>query len=110
MRIFCAVRHSNDSRHYYGGLWSGNLYPALRQRDHEIIESQVDLLSPSRFVHARRFHTLETSRSYRWPSQPERPTCGATPRSSAVITNWLRLDILLGLECPCQRESWLSFD
>lgn len=50
MRIFCAVRHSNDSAHFYGGLWSGNFYPALRELGHEIIESQVDLLPTSRFM------------------------------------------------------------
>jgi spore maturation protein CgeB len=51
MRIFCAVRHSNDPRYYYGGLWSGNFYPALRQLSHEILESKTDLLPASRFMH-----------------------------------------------------------
>jgi spore maturation protein CgeB len=51
MRIFCVVRHSTDPRFYYGGLWSGNFYPALRQLGHEIIESKVDLLPASRFMH-----------------------------------------------------------
>ncbi|HWY51299.1 MAG TPA: glycosyltransferase [Chthoniobacterales bacterium] len=51
MRIFCAIRHSNDPSFYYGGLWSGNFYPALRQLGHEIIESKVDLLPTSRFMH-----------------------------------------------------------
>ena len=51
MRIFCAVRHSNDPRYYYGGLWSGNFYPALRQLSHEIFESKTDLLPASRFMH-----------------------------------------------------------
>src|SRR5262249_14300856 len=51
MRIFCAVRHSVDPTQYYGGLWSGNFYPALRQLGHEIIESQTDLLPTSRFMH-----------------------------------------------------------
>ena len=51
MRIFTAVRHSIDPSFYYGGLWSGNFYPALSQLGHEIIESQVDLLSTSRFMH-----------------------------------------------------------
>src|SRR5438874_10451887 len=50
MRIFIAVRHSRDPRFYYGGLWSGNFYPALRQLGHELVESQVDLLSTSRFM------------------------------------------------------------
>src|SRR5213075_391678 len=50
MRIFCAVRHSNDPQFYYGGLWSGNFYPALRQLGHEIVESNVDLLPASRFL------------------------------------------------------------
>src|ERR1700722_6288164 len=51
MRVFCAVRHSNDPRFHYGGLWSGNFYPALRQLGHEIVASQVDLLPASRFMH-----------------------------------------------------------
>jgi len=51
MRIFCAVRHSNDPRYYYGGLWSGNFYPALHQLGHEILESKTDLLPASRFMH-----------------------------------------------------------
>jgi spore maturation protein CgeB len=51
MRIFGAVRHSIDPKKYYGGLWSGNFYPALRQLGHEIVESQVDLLPSSRFMH-----------------------------------------------------------
>ncbi len=51
MRIFCAVRHANDPRHYYGGLWSGNFYRALRQLGHEVVESQVDLAPSSRFMH-----------------------------------------------------------
>src|SRR6267378_1672093 len=51
MRIFCAVRHANDPGHYYGGLWSGNFYPALRQLGHEVVESQTDLLPASRFMH-----------------------------------------------------------
>lgn len=50
MRIFIAVRHSIDPRHFYGGLWSGNFYPALRQLGHEIVESQVDLLPVSYFM------------------------------------------------------------
>jgi spore maturation protein CgeB len=51
MRIFCAVRHSRDPRYYYGGLWSGNFYPALQQLGHEVVESDVDLLPLSRFMH-----------------------------------------------------------
>jgi len=51
MRIFAAVRHSTDPCFYYGGLWSGNFYPALRQLGHQIIESEVDLLPVSRFMH-----------------------------------------------------------
>jgi spore maturation protein CgeB len=50
MRIFAAVCHSIDPQFYYGGLWSGNFYPALRQLGHGIIESQVDLLPVSRFM------------------------------------------------------------
>ena len=50
MRIFCAIRHANDPKHYYGGLWSGNFYPALRELGHEIIESQTDLFPASRFM------------------------------------------------------------
>jgi spore maturation protein CgeB len=34
----------------YGGLWSGNFYPALRELGHEIVESQTDLLPASRFM------------------------------------------------------------
>lgn len=50
MRIFTAVRHSIDPRFCYGGLWSANFYPALKQLGHEIVESQVDLLPCSRFM------------------------------------------------------------
>jgi spore maturation protein CgeB len=50
MRIFCAVRHSCDPRFFYGGLWSGNFYPALRQLDSDIVDSQIDLLPTSRFM------------------------------------------------------------
>lgn len=50
MRIFTAVRHSVDPSHYYGGLWSANFHPALRQGGHEVIESQTDLLPASRFM------------------------------------------------------------
>lgn len=51
MRIFTAVRHSVDPAFYYGGLWSGNFYPALTQAGHEIVEAQTDLLPASRFLH-----------------------------------------------------------
>ena len=51
MRVFTAVRHSNDPTYYYGGLWSGNFYPALHELGHAIVESQVDLLPTSRFMH-----------------------------------------------------------
>lgn len=50
MRIFIAVRHANDPRQFYGGLWSGNFYPALRELGCELVESQVDLLPASRFM------------------------------------------------------------
>src|SRR6266511_2179574 len=50
MRIFCAVRHSNDPRFFYGGLWTSNFYPALRESGCEIVESQTDLLPTSRFM------------------------------------------------------------
>ena len=59
MRIFCAVRHSNDPTFYYGGLWSGNFYPGLRELGHEIIESNVDLLPASRFMHIPKDFTEE---------------------------------------------------
>ncbi len=50
MRIFTAVRHSNDPKQYYGELWSSNFYPTLRKLGHEVIESQTDLLPASRFM------------------------------------------------------------
>ena len=59
MRIFTAVRHANDPRLFYGGLWSGNFYPALRQLGHEIVESQVDLLPASRFMQIAHHFTRE---------------------------------------------------
>src|SRR5689334_13522193 len=59
MRIFCAVRHSNDPRFFYGGLWSGNFYPALNALGHEIIESRSDLLPASRFMSADSGFTRE---------------------------------------------------
>ena len=54
-----AVKHSHDPKHFYGGLWSGNFYPALRQLGHEIVESQVDLLPASRFMHIASGFTAE---------------------------------------------------
>jgi spore maturation protein CgeB len=59
MKIFCAIRHANDPAYYYGGLWSGNFYPALRQLGHEIVESGVDLLPLSRFMHVPGNYTRE---------------------------------------------------
>src|SRR5262249_46530363 len=35
---------------YYGGLWSSNFYPGLRELGCEVIESQTDLLPTSRFM------------------------------------------------------------
>jgi spore maturation protein CgeB len=59
MRIFCAVRHSNSPQYYFGRLWSGNFYPALRRLGHEILESQTDLLPTSRFMHIAADFTTE---------------------------------------------------
>ncbi len=50
MRIFTAIRHSNNPKFFYGGLWSNNFYPALKELGHEVIESQVDLLPASYFM------------------------------------------------------------
>lgn len=50
MRIFSAVRHSNDPSYFYGGLWSANFYPALRELGHDLVESQTDLYPTSRFM------------------------------------------------------------
>lgn len=50
MRIFTAVRHSNNPNFYYGRLWSNNFHPALKELGHEVIESQVDLLPASHFM------------------------------------------------------------
>jgi hypothetical protein len=50
MRIFMAVRHALDPKIFYGGLWSANFYPALRELGHEIVESQTDLAPASRFM------------------------------------------------------------
>jgi spore maturation protein CgeB len=62
MRIFCAVRHSQDPQYYYGGLWSSNFYPALKQLSHEVVESQTDLLPASRFMHIANGFTTEEYR------------------------------------------------
>jgi spore maturation protein CgeB len=59
MRIFTAVRHSSDPKFYYGGLWSGNFYPGLRKLGHEVIESQIDLLPASKFMHIADGFTAE---------------------------------------------------
>jgi spore maturation protein CgeB len=60
MHVFTAVRHSNDPVYYYGGLWSANFYPALRELGHTIVESQIDLLPTSRFMHIEdRFNPQE---------------------------------------------------
>src|SRR2546423_1062402 len=50
MRIFAAVRHSNDPAQFYGSLWSSNFYPALRELGCQVVESQVDLFPTSRFM------------------------------------------------------------
>ena len=50
MRIFAAIRHSIDPARHYGGLWSANFYPALRELGHELIESQTDLSAGSRYM------------------------------------------------------------
>ncbi len=59
MRIFIAVRHSLDPGLYYGGLWSGNFLPALEHLGCEVVESSVDLLPASRFMHIAREFTAE---------------------------------------------------
>lgn len=61
MRIFCAVRHSQNPSRYYGSLWSANFYPALRSMGHQIIESQVDLLPASEFMEVPDHFTREES-------------------------------------------------
>jgi spore maturation protein CgeB len=50
MRIFCAVRHSIDREHFYGGLWGDNFHAALCALGHEIIPSQTDLFPTSMFM------------------------------------------------------------
>lgn len=62
MNLFIAVKHSQDARYFYGGLWSGNFYPALRELGHEVVESQVDLLPASRFMHVASGFTPEEKR------------------------------------------------
>jgi len=59
MRIFCAVRHSNDPKRFYGSLWSGNFYPALRELGHELVKSQVDLTPTSQFITTAKDFTSE---------------------------------------------------
>ena len=59
MRIFCAVRHSNDPKRFYGSLWSGNFYPALREMGHELVESRVDLAPTSEFMTTAKDFTSE---------------------------------------------------
>jgi spore maturation protein CgeB len=59
MKIFCAIRHAINPDLFYGGLWSANFYPALRQLGHEIVESQTDLFSSSRFMHVPRDFTQQ---------------------------------------------------
>jgi spore maturation protein CgeB len=59
MRIFCAIRHSNEPKQFYGGLWGGNFFPALRELGHEIIELQTDLLPASRFMSIAGEYTRE---------------------------------------------------
>ncbi len=51
MRLFAAIRHAVNPHHFYGGLWCANFYPALRRLGGEIVESRVDLLPASRFMH-----------------------------------------------------------
>lgn len=51
MNIFTAIRHANNPKEFDSGLWSQNFYPALKQLGHTLIESQVDLLPVSRFMH-----------------------------------------------------------
>lgn len=62
MNLFIAVKHSQDARYFYGGLWSGNFYPALGELGHEIIESKTDLLPASRFMHVASGFTPEEKR------------------------------------------------
>jgi len=50
-RIFIAVRHARDPREYFGSLWSDSFCRALRAMGCEVVESQVDLLPCSRFMH-----------------------------------------------------------
>jgi len=50
MRIFTAVRHSNNPQYFYGDLWSNNFKPALERSGHEVVDSETDLLPASRFM------------------------------------------------------------
>lgn len=59
MRIFSAVRHSNDPSRFYGGLWSANFYPALKRLGHILIESKTDLTPCSRFMEVPQDFTSE---------------------------------------------------
>ena len=59
LRIYIAVRHSQDPSRFYGNLWRNNLYPALRQLGHTLIESTVDLAPASRFMHVASNFTPE---------------------------------------------------
>lgn len=59
LRIYLAVRHSLDAKLYYGGLWSGNFVPALGTLGWEVVESSVDLLPASRFMHVANGFTAE---------------------------------------------------
>ncbi|MEM6445629.1 MAG: glycosyltransferase [Cyanobacteria bacterium P01_D01_bin.123] len=60
LRVFTVIRHAKDPSFFYGGLWSGNFYPALRRLGCDLVESQVDLLPTSRFMHvADKFRSQE---------------------------------------------------
>lgn len=59
MRIFTAVRHSNDPGHFYGDLWRSNFCPALGRLGHDVIESQTDLTAASRFMQVAAGFTRE---------------------------------------------------
>jgi len=59
VRVFTAVRHSAAPHEFYGGLWSANFYPALRELGHEIVESQTDLSPTSRFMEIAGDFTVE---------------------------------------------------
>jgi len=59
MRIFTAIRHAINPDLFYSNLWSSNFYPALQKLGHNIIESQVDLLPASRFMHIAKDFTKQ---------------------------------------------------